>query len=112
MIARGKAIQVHKKVITHNIKDPVLLEKLEKLWRQKFPHVSERIELVRKFNKRLEAFCSENDLQYFDINQEISHENGILLEQFLPSLPDHHLADSILTRKIHLEALKKIIDFQ
>lgn len=64
------------------------------------------------YNDRLRAFAEGIGAWYFDINQEIRNHNALLPRidgRFLPAQADHHVADTLATRNIHLYALEQTV---
>lgn len=64
-----------------------------------------------RFNKLIAAVCAKHGWGYFDVNHQISNgnpERGVA-DIFVPIGRDHHLSDSVETRKIHIAALLEIV---
>lgn len=70
------------------------------------------------FNSKLGKFARANSIPYFDINPQISSGDHSDIYPFTArlsdfcrnGLPDHHLADTIFTRKLHFEAAGRAFD--
>lgn len=72
-----------------------------------------RTKISLEFNKRLKTACHNNNVHYFDINEELIDKNtGILKNSFITPVFDNHITDSIETRLLHwngaLKEIKKI----
>ena len=64
------------------------------------------------FNRKLERAVRNLGGAYFDIvseTQDTSATNMRLKWDFLPSRMDHHLADTLAVRNIHLKALERVV---
>lgn len=109
LIEYGKARRVYAKIIQSSIHNPIDKEIIQKKWNREFPKIDIRIKLARRFNSEVEELCNKNSINYFDINNEIAYENGFIKEEFIPIIQDHHLADTIQTRKIHVDMLVNLL---
>lgn len=76
-----------------------------------FESFQERNLISLKFNQTLKQLTKENNWDYFDINQYLSGyslSKGIM-DRFIPPTFDHHITDSVETRKAHLAELSNIL---
>lgn len=70
----------------------------------------QRFELTRQFNIALKELADEIGVYYFDIWDEIIDPNtGQVDLQFMPAKGSHYLLDTFVTRKIHYDALYKVM---
>jgi len=77
--------------------------------RSNVPSYLERNRDIIYFNKCLRAFCKSFNVEYFDINDELSDGYGGVSEKFIPSGFDHHLIDSLYIRKLHVDRASYIV---
>lgn len=95
--------------VAHDIA-PMITPKNEKQWRyrQKIRDIclseDEQNETHLSFNQMVKEFAAEMGLLYFDIFSQTT-ENGRVKDIFRPAVVDHHLADIILLRRVHHQAL-------
>lgn len=98
---RDKAINYTSRIITENIEDVNKINIYKEKLSVNFPSSLERIANHTKTNEIYKNIAKSKDFKYFDINNEISN-SGFIHDHFLPTSQDHHLVDSIETRKIHI----------
>lgn len=83
------------------------------------PHILPELEqnrMHRAFNARLAALAGDLGHGYFDLNDQISDgpiqalaaAQPRLADQFKTGFFDHHLADTVVVRRMHYEALGKV----
>jgi len=75
-----------------------------------YPEYSVRKMLSIEFNKMLAQNAAKSGMRYFDLNSIIADPvSGDILDIYQPATWDHHLVDSIETRKISRDCLAKVI---
>lgn len=109
MIDQSRAIEYTKRIITENLNNSSEIKIVFNNLQQRLPGIFSRISIAEEFNQVLELMCFELEIEYFDVNNDISYPNGIVMEEFISAVSDIHLISSLKIRHIHFRALKNIV---
>lgn len=98
------AINYTSKIISENIDDDNLKNEMKEKLKFFMPSYAKRSNLTNTFNDDLKKNCLINGWKYFDINNELSsfEPNSGVDDVFIPTGVDHHVADTIYIRKVHI----------
>lgn len=97
-------------ITTEHFKDKDERLAIKQKVKDELPDYAFRFELNCKLNEALKQLVAELNGRYFDIwEQVIDLETGMVNLNYLPGNFDHHLADSVVVRKIHYDALYEVM---
>lgn len=104
---QGFSYDYIKRIILENLDNKIEIVNMEKKLLNELDPFPVRNNTTILFNRSMEKISRDSGWKYFDINNQLSDFNpgkGIT-DRYIPSSFDHHVIDSIETRKLHLSKL-------
>lgn len=100
------AVSYISRIITENIKDKAVIERYQSILEENLPFFHERHALSLRFNTLLQQRALDKGITYFDLWGEFTdRETGVIAERFIPCGFDHHVSDTVETRRIYQQGL-------
>lgn len=108
---RNFAVNYISKIITENETDADKIIEKKKVLESVVFSISESAAASLYFNKLMSEFSTTiSNLSYFDLNDYLIADDGLIRHEFIPSGFDHHIIDSLYTRYIHWYELLAVLE--